>query len=278
MPAPAPTIAATASATSGHSATNRNTTATSISPNARGDAARASWCGSNASCIPAFRQSGILRSTSSHHRVPPCCPATTRGMPARSRTATTARKPRRAKLVAARRPIGRSPCSTTSHPPSTRRSRAPLDDDAQRGELPSAPGDSADRLEAQVALREVRIVAADVRRIARDEVPSAGRHAGIPIRCDEFDIARWQAAARCRAQPRARRASHRCRPPRRCATSCASARAMAPEPVPRSSTRTARSLRQRARVRIRPAFRFPGAGSGPPASPRERDPRIRGCR
>ncbi len=134
-------------------------------------------------------------------------PATTRGMPARSRAATISTKPRRREQRAHGSPPDRSRArrraSRRARDARARRRRSANRREAvaARRQAP-APARSADRLRSRCGSPR-----RDVRRIARDQVEGAPRHAAgsvrIPVRLRELDVRRCRAAARCRARRRA---------------------------------------------------------------------------
>ncbi len=119
------------------------------------------------------------------------------------------------------------------------------DDRAQRGETIARRNQRRSRLEAHVAVREMRIAGSTYGGFAaiRSKRPSGS--AVVPASPSGTRRWRCRAAARCRARPPALRRRIR-RHTRARGRSCAMASAIAPLPVPRSRTATSRSAGRRA--------------------------------
>ena len=166
----------------------------------------------------------------------PTIPATTRGIPARSRTATISLNP--APSNSARTAsVWSYPCSTTSALFGARNSRAPatIITIAPR---PLPPGrERAFRLEANVAFGEVRIGRGDVGRVAHDEVERAAaprlRNGVVPVRAHELDVGEAKMGERCHVpHPSAVAGNIGGKNAGAGGAPCAIASAMAPDPVP----------------------------------------------
>ena len=166
-------------------------------------------------------------------------PPLIRSMPARSRSERTSANPCAGKqradgfglIVAMFDPqyaVGGQPCGCAG------------DDLADRAEAVGFVGERAARFEAQIAFRQMRIAARDIRRIADDHVKAQGRvERAVPVallQCDRRRPGRLASSRRAALRVATASASAE----RSSAQTCASGRidaiatAMAPVPVPRS--------------------------------------------
>ena len=211
-----------------------------------------------------------------HYRVVGACPTTTRRMPARSRDASIAMKPAASNSPRTASPWSK-PCSTTSQPPGTSRSRAPATI-AASADRPVTPDASAPRgSKRRSPSREVRVARRDVGWIGDDHVVRSRRHRRVPIGPHERDVAdREPIGVAARNVQRLRRdVGRHDLGLRALARQRERDRARAGAEVEHAHRR---DRRQDVRARTRPASRSPAAGSARPASPRGRAPRTRGAR